>query len=571
MTALLLRALPACLATALACAPAAQGQARPIPPSSAEVELSPPWLGPAVISQGHHGEPTHGDHGIWENTYALDIPLPVGAPVFAPADGFVHWTKDDTKGMGGRQLVLQHRSPVLNGGTCYSVFLHLSEIAVPSGHVRRGQLVARSGASSGGSETGTTPHLHFHLWSGTGSYDSHTQPIQKLLVRRAGVDDDLRYYSSASGELDHARVAGRKFISENFPDIGRGGLRGLGAPIVCDMTGALSQEALGSFWVLAGQISHKTNVPIAILLIATFRPFASVEEYADRFLESTGVGREGDNHGLMLVFTRQEAAAALRVGPGLQPVLTAETAAQLLQRDFLSQAGQGRLEEGLRRFLLALADSLARAGLTRLLETSIGSRVLSEAVPLSAHPDLDQWWGSPRILDGLRQNTRGYFDYDQGPDYGHPRTLQTLPPRTRVEILDVINLGEPGSQWRVRAPGGAAGYIRPDGPPEALTAENAIYFLGGLYEWEGEPDAPVSDARTYEAFLRDYPTSPQAARVRLNVGYCYWAAADFCAKWKGQRDSAQACSDVGALRKNAEAAFRQVLERYSAAAGRVAR
>jgi murein DD-endopeptidase MepM/ murein hydrolase activator NlpD len=170
--------------------------------------LKAPWVGIAKISQGNKGTTSHYDHGIWDNTYAIDVALPVGSPVLAPADGVAVYVDNDPGGAGGKELAIEHTGST--GKKFTTVYLHLSEILVNKGEVvKQGQVIAKSGDT--GDVTG--PHLHFHIWSGIGSYDSHTIPIERLLMRQVGVDTNFREYDARKGELDDDKIAGKLFES----------------------------------------------------------------------------------------------------------------------------------------------------------------------------------------------------------------------------------------------------------------------------------------------------------------------------------------------------------------------
>lgn len=84
---------------------------------------------------------------------AIDIAVPVGTAVQAPAGGVVVFTAEDVP-LSGRIVIVDH------GMGLTSTFLHLSEIQVrPGDRVERGAPVGLSG------ETGRTtgPHLHWGL------------------------------------------------------------------------------------------------------------------------------------------------------------------------------------------------------------------------------------------------------------------------------------------------------------------------------------------------------------------------------------------------------------------------
>jgi len=97
-----------------------------------------------------------GEKGAYHS--GIDIAVPTGTPVRAPADGVVILAADHPFTLEGNLLMIDH------GMGLNSAFLHLSKIDVAVGdHVRQGQIVAESGAS--GRATG--PHLHWSLmWRG---------------------------------------------------------------------------------------------------------------------------------------------------------------------------------------------------------------------------------------------------------------------------------------------------------------------------------------------------------------------------------------------------------------------
>ena len=86
--------------------------------------------------------------------WGVDVAVPEGSAVAAPADGVVVLA-DETTG-GGRTVVLQHA----NGLT--TVFKHNLRVLVrPGERVRTGTVVALSGNTG---EWTTGPHLHYEVW-----------------------------------------------------------------------------------------------------------------------------------------------------------------------------------------------------------------------------------------------------------------------------------------------------------------------------------------------------------------------------------------------------------------------
>jgi len=85
----------------------------------------------------------------------------VGTPIRAAADGVIVDRKDTTSTATGRYLALR-----ADDGN-YIRYLHLrSSSVLPGTRVSRGQVIALSGASGFGYESGYGPHVHVSLWLG---------------------------------------------------------------------------------------------------------------------------------------------------------------------------------------------------------------------------------------------------------------------------------------------------------------------------------------------------------------------------------------------------------------------
>ena len=89
--------------------------------------------------------------------YGVDIAVPVGTPIVAPAPGIITYSNADMYFSGGT-IILDH------GQGLSSSFLHLAEVLVEPGQtVRQGEIIAKVGAT--GRVTG--PHLDWRMnWQG---------------------------------------------------------------------------------------------------------------------------------------------------------------------------------------------------------------------------------------------------------------------------------------------------------------------------------------------------------------------------------------------------------------------
>lgn len=113
-----------------------------------DVPISSTW-------QGHRNRtPPSGEPGT-------DYAVAVGTPIRAATAGVIVDRKDTTDSATGRYIALR-----ADDGN-YIRYLHLKSSTVGNGtRVSRGQIIAYSGASGFGSETGYGAHVHVSLWIG---------------------------------------------------------------------------------------------------------------------------------------------------------------------------------------------------------------------------------------------------------------------------------------------------------------------------------------------------------------------------------------------------------------------
>jgi len=190
-----------------------------------------PWVGQKRITQGVNGSYSHKQGANYDNIYALDISGEFD--VLAPYDGTVCYVDNTGGGAGGKQVAIKH---IFEGREYITVYLHLSEIHVKNETtLRQGQVFAVSGNT--GQVTGS--HLHFHMYKGPGQYDSHTQPVEQLWLKRIDVDDDFRVYSMSNGDLDDNVVKNEVFESNNVP-VSKEAVKTRDTVLVLDASGSMS-------------------------------------------------------------------------------------------------------------------------------------------------------------------------------------------------------------------------------------------------------------------------------------------------------------------------------------------
>jgi len=118
------------------------------------MRLSQPWPeGYSVNARSPYGPRVHPITGKRKFHHGVDVALPVGTPLTAPADGVV--VKKGNGPSGGITLILKHED------NRHTVYYHLQKPShlLKGTRVERGELIAYSGNT--GASTG--PHLHFEV------------------------------------------------------------------------------------------------------------------------------------------------------------------------------------------------------------------------------------------------------------------------------------------------------------------------------------------------------------------------------------------------------------------------
>ena len=118
------------------------------------MKLSQPWPEPHKINaRSPYGWRKHPITGRRKFHHGVDVALPVGTPLTAPADGVV--VKKGNGPSGGITLILKHED------NRHTVYYHLQKPShlAKGAQVKRGELIGFSGNT--GASTG--PHLHMEL------------------------------------------------------------------------------------------------------------------------------------------------------------------------------------------------------------------------------------------------------------------------------------------------------------------------------------------------------------------------------------------------------------------------
>jgi uncharacterized protein len=105
---------------------------------------------------------------------------------------------------------------------------------------------------------------------------------------------------------------------------------------VNDYAHVLSPQEVEKINSLTADIEKNTTVQIAVLIVNTTQPM-TIEEYAVKVFEKTGIGYKDKDNGLLIVAAIQDKEWRIEVGYGLEPIIT-NAKAGLIGRTYLTEA-----------------------------------------------------------------------------------------------------------------------------------------------------------------------------------------------------------------------------------------
>jgi len=129
---------------------------------------------------------------------------------------------------------------------------------------------------------------------------------------------------------------------------------------VNDFAGVIDERARGSMEALIAAVREKTGAEIAVVTVPTFEPYGSIEEYAVDLATQWGVGKKGEDNGIVLLLAMKERRMRIEVGYGLEDVITDGTAGQIQDKSIIPAFRSGDYGTGLLKGVEAVAGIIAK-------------------------------------------------------------------------------------------------------------------------------------------------------------------------------------------------------------------
>ncbi len=154
---------------------------------------------------------------------------------------------------------------------------------------------------------------------------------------------------------------------------------------VNDFAGVIPPEQRAAMSSLAQEVLEKTGTAV---VVATFRTVGNndPDEYANRLYETWGIGRKGEDKGVLIFLTLQERRVRIETGYGVEGIITDGMAGEILDRHAMPSLRTGDYGRGLYNAMFAVSDILARNANVTLTGAPRPQVPAVREIPVTIHP-----------------------------------------------------------------------------------------------------------------------------------------------------------------------------------------
>lgn len=124
---------------------------------------------------------------------------------------------------------------------------------------------------------------------------------------------------------------------------------------VTDQAGLLSSSAVRAVESLSENLERDAKIQLAVLIVSDLGG-RSIEEFALKTAELSGLGQKKKDNGVLLVVAQSERAMRIEVGYGLEGVLTDVASSRIIRNVMVPEFRAGRFDSGVVHGAQAIAD-----------------------------------------------------------------------------------------------------------------------------------------------------------------------------------------------------------------------
>lgn len=134
--------------------------------------------------------------------------------------------------------------------------------------------------------------------------------------------------------------------------------------LVNDFAGVIPQEYEQTLVALTGELLQKTGIPVVVVTMADIGG-AEYNDYANRLYSAWGIGKKGEDKGVLVFVTIKERKMRIETGYGVEGILPDGLVGEIRDRYMIPYFKENRFGEGLLNGVRALSQVMAKdAGVT---------------------------------------------------------------------------------------------------------------------------------------------------------------------------------------------------------------
>lgn len=138
---------------------------------------------------------------------------------------------------------------------------------------------------------------------------------------------------------------------------------------VSNPSGVLSQQAVDLIDSRIGRLWDDTSAEMVVVAIDEVDPSMTPDEFATRLFESWGIGKKDKDNGVLMLISRDDRAAIIRTGYGVEGALPDVIAGRILRDKMFPLFREGDYDGGTRAGVEAVAEVLSNPELAEELKS----------------------------------------------------------------------------------------------------------------------------------------------------------------------------------------------------------
>ncbi len=129
--------------------------------------------------------------------------------------------------------------------------------------------------------------------------------------------------------------------------------------LVNDFAGVIPPAYASKIRAVTAELYQKTGVPVVVVTMPDIGG-AEYNDYANRLYENWGIGKKGEDKGVLIFVTVKERKMRIEVGYGLEGILPDGLAGEIRDRYMVPYLKKDRFGEGLLKGAVAVSQVIAR-------------------------------------------------------------------------------------------------------------------------------------------------------------------------------------------------------------------